>query len=177
VLGQVAAFGGDLPLVVGLDQDSAGQAEQGLGVGKDADDVSSSNSMPSMTAFSTLSRARHKMAFCTPFSALQFRTSTSRKTARVDRAAQGDFTRRVQRAIWGKQRAGSLATNLHRCLTSASNPGRLSVPEFARFILPVRGAPAPPPVVEAEPHPPECPDQPARSILGMAALAAGTRLS
>jgi hypothetical protein len=39
VFGEVAAFGGDLPLVVGLDQDGAGQAEQGGGVGEDADDV------------------------------------------------------------------------------------------------------------------------------------------
>ena len=28
-------FGADLPLVVGLDQDGAGQAEQGRGVGED----------------------------------------------------------------------------------------------------------------------------------------------
>ena len=39
MFGQVAAFGGDLPFVVGLDQDRAGQAEQGGGVGEDADDV------------------------------------------------------------------------------------------------------------------------------------------
>ena len=37
--GEVAAFGADLPLVVGLDQDRAGQAEQGGGVGEDPDDV------------------------------------------------------------------------------------------------------------------------------------------
>src|SRR3954454_15282212 len=32
-----------------------------------------------MTAFSIPSRARHRVAFCTPFSALQFRTSTSQE--------------------------------------------------------------------------------------------------
>ena len=37
--GEVAAFGADLPLVVGLDQDRAGQAEQRGGVGEDPDDV------------------------------------------------------------------------------------------------------------------------------------------
>ena len=37
--GGVAPFGADLPLVVGLDQDGAGQAEQGCGVGEDPDDV------------------------------------------------------------------------------------------------------------------------------------------
>lgn len=36
--GQVA-FVGDLPFVVGLDQDRAGQAQQGGGVGEDPDDV------------------------------------------------------------------------------------------------------------------------------------------
>jgi hypothetical protein len=40
---------------------------------------SSSNSIASMTAFSTPNRARHRVAFCTPFSALQFRTSTSQE--------------------------------------------------------------------------------------------------
>ena len=38
VLGQVAAVG-DGPFVVGLDQDGAGEPEQGFGVGEDADDV------------------------------------------------------------------------------------------------------------------------------------------
>jgi hypothetical protein len=39
VLGEVAAFGADLPFVVGLDQDRTGQSEQGGGVREDADDV------------------------------------------------------------------------------------------------------------------------------------------
>jgi hypothetical protein len=39
VFGEVAAFGGDLPLVVGLDQDGAGEAEQRGEVGEDPDDV------------------------------------------------------------------------------------------------------------------------------------------
>ena len=37
-LGEVAAVG-DGPFVVGLDQDGAGEAEQGFGVGEDTDDV------------------------------------------------------------------------------------------------------------------------------------------
>ena len=36
--GEVAAVG-DLPFVVGFDQDRAGEAEQGGGVGEDTDDV------------------------------------------------------------------------------------------------------------------------------------------
>ena len=36
--GQVAAVA-DLPFVVGFDEDGAGQAEQGGGVGEDSDDV------------------------------------------------------------------------------------------------------------------------------------------
>jgi hypothetical protein len=36
--GEVAAVG-DLPFVVDLDQDRAGQPQQGFGVGEDADDV------------------------------------------------------------------------------------------------------------------------------------------
>jgi hypothetical protein len=36
--GQVAALAG-LPFVVGFDQDRAGEAEQGVGVGEDADDI------------------------------------------------------------------------------------------------------------------------------------------
>jgi hypothetical protein len=35
VFGEVAAFGGDLPLVVGLDEHGAGESEQGGRVGED----------------------------------------------------------------------------------------------------------------------------------------------
>ena len=37
-LGEVAAFGGDGPFVVDLDQDRSGEPQQGGGVGEDADD-------------------------------------------------------------------------------------------------------------------------------------------
>jgi len=36
VLGEVAAFGADLPFVVSLDQDRTGQPKKGGGVGEDA---------------------------------------------------------------------------------------------------------------------------------------------